>query len=139
MQRARAVSVVCFLWIWILGLSGPVDEGIYLRTKIILWSPVGTWFPTFMFRDVPGTITDCTGTCGFRRNSSSLDRAPGIRLPVLLNSWDNFFVTLPFISCDTWVILLLVYSGNSWISWQANPRGSRLIISCNCCQLFLVP
>ena len=31
-------------------------------------------------------------------------RAPKMQFSVLLNSWDNFFITLPSTSSDTWVI-----------------------------------
>ena len=61
-------------------------------------------FSTFVFRNVPGTVPECVRICGFRRNSSNLDRAPKIRDSVLLNSWDSFFVTLPSISSETCVI-----------------------------------
>ena len=41
---------------------------------------------------------------GFRRKSSWRDRATKMRFSVLLNSWDNFFVTLPSNFLETWVI-----------------------------------
>ena len=63
---------------------------------------IGSWFSMFMFQDVPGTVPDCTRNFGFRRNSSSLDRASRIRLSVLVNPY--FFVTLLSISSDNWVI-----------------------------------
>ena len=62
------------------------------------------WFSTFVFRNVPGTVPECVRICGFKRNSSNLDRAPKMRDSVLLNSWDNFLVTLPLISSETCVI-----------------------------------
>ena len=67
------------------------------------------WFSPLEFCDVSRKDPECTRTCGLRRNSSNLKRAPRIRLSVPLNSWDTFFVTLPPISSDSWVI----YS--SWI------------------------
>ena len=62
------------------------------------------WFSTFPFRNVPGTVPECVRICGFKRNSSNLDRAPKMRDSVLLNSWDSFLVTLPSTSSETCVI-----------------------------------
>ena len=67
-------------------------------------SPVGSWISKLLFLDVPGTATEEVRTCGFRRNSSSFDRAPKIRDSVLLNSFESFLVTLPSISSETCVI-----------------------------------
>ena len=62
------------------------------------------WFITFVFRNVPGRVLECVRICGFKRNSSSLDRAHKMRDSVLLNSWDNFSVILSSISSETCVI-----------------------------------
>ena len=62
------------------------------------------WFSTFVFRNVPGTVPECVVICGFKRNSSNLDRAPKMRDYVLLNSWDSFLMTLPSISSENCVI-----------------------------------
>ena len=62
------------------------------------------WFPTFVFRNVPGTGSECVRICWFKRNSSNLDRAPKMRESVLLNSWHNFLLTLPSISSESCVI-----------------------------------
>ena len=67
-------------------------------------SSFGSWFSTFVFRNVPGTVPECVRICGFRRNSSNLERAPKMRDSVLLNSRDSFLVTLPSISSETCVI-----------------------------------
>ena len=67
-------------------------------------SPVGSRFSESLFRDVPGTVLEQVCTCGFRRNSSSFDKAPKIRDSVRLNSWASFLVNLPSISSDTWVM-----------------------------------
>ena len=92
-------------------------------------SSVGSWFSLLGIRDVSGSNPEWTRTCRSRRNSSSLKTAAEMRLSVLLNSWDNFFVTLPSIVSDTWVVSS---SGNlrkfvyhawlflgciSWFSW----------------------
>ena len=65
-------------------------------------SPVGPRFSESLFLDVPGTATEQVRTCGFRRNLSSLDRAPNMRHSVRLNSFESFLVTLPSISSETW-------------------------------------
>ena len=61
---------------------------------------------------VPGFLSCCSWmfperlrnirTCGFRRNSSSFDRAPKIRDSDLLNSFESFLVIFPSISSETW-------------------------------------
>ena len=53
-------------------------------------SPLGSRFPESLFLDVPGKATEQVRTCGFRRNSSSWDRAPKIRDSVRLNSFESF-------------------------------------------------
>ena len=45
-----------------------------------------------LFLDVPETATEQVRTCGFRRNSSSLAKAPKMRDFVRLNSFEGFFV-----------------------------------------------
>ena len=62
------------------------------------------WFSTFVFRNVPGTVSECVCICWFERKSSNLVRAPKMGDSVLLNSWDSFLVTLPSISSETCVI-----------------------------------
>ena len=62
------------------------------------------WFFTYVFRNVPGTVPECVRICGFKSNSSNLDRAHKMRDSVLLNSWESFLVTLPSISSETCVI-----------------------------------
>ena len=90
-------------------------------------SPVVSRFSELLFLNFPGTATEQVRNCGFRRNSSSLDRAPKMRDSVLLNSFESFLITLPPISLETREIysgslpessvfcdwLLLVFSGVS--------------------------
>ena len=71
----------------------------------------GFWFSTFVFRNVPGTFTECVRICGFKRKSSNLDRAPKMRESVLLNFWDSFLATLPSISSETCVIYSSLFLG----------------------------
>ena len=59
-------------------------------------SPVGSRFSEMLILDVPGTATEQVRTCGFRRKSSSFDKAPKIRDSVLLNSFESFFSYSPF-------------------------------------------
>ena len=51
-----------------------------------------------------GTSPEWPCISGFKRESSRRDNAPNTRFSVLLNSWDNFFVTLPSISSENWVM-----------------------------------
>ena len=62
-------------------------------------SPGG--FPVF-WAVVPGCQT-----CGFRRNSSILDKVHKLRDSVRLNYLENFLMTLPSLSSETWEM----YSG----------------------------
>ena len=59
------------------------------------------WFSRLLLLEVPGATTEQVRTCGFKRNSSSFDKAPKIRHSVLLNSFESFLVTLPSISSET--------------------------------------
>ena len=61
-------------------------------------------FSTFVFRNVPATVPECVRICGFKRDSSNLDRALKMRDSVLLNSWDSFLATLSSIFSETCVI-----------------------------------
>ena len=79
-------------------------------------SPVGSPFSELLFLDVPGTATEQVQTSGFRRNSSSLDKAPKMRDSVQLNSWENFLVTLPSISSETWAMYSSAIPGLSVFS-----------------------
>ena len=58
-------------------------------------SPVGFRFSELLFLDVPGTATEQVRTCGFRKKSSSSDKAPKMRDSVRLNSLESFW--LPFL------------------------------------------
>ena len=75
-------------------------------------SPVVPWFSRLLLLDVPGATTEQVRTCGFKRNSSSFDKAPKMRDYVLLNSFESFLVTLPSISSETWEIYSWVSSGS---------------------------
>ena len=74
-------------------------------------SPLGSWFSTSAFRNVLGTVPENVRTCGFKRNSSKLDRAPKMRDSVLLQSWDNFLVTLPSTFSENFAIHSSVIPG----------------------------
>ena len=51
-----------------------------------------------------GTYLEWPWISWFMRKPSRRAKLPNIRFSVLLNSWDNFFVTLPLISCKTSVM-----------------------------------
>ena len=90
-------------------------------------NPVGSRLSELLFLDVSGTAAEQVRTCGLRRNSSSLHKAPKMRDSVRLNSWESFLVNLPSIFLETWVMysspiyglsvfcgwLFLVFSGIS--------------------------
>ena len=92
--------------------------------------PLCSWFSTSAFRNVPGTVPENVRICGFKRNSSNLDRAPKMRDSVLLNSWDSFLVTLPSISSKTCAIYSSVIPGeNEFCNW--------LFLEYSCVSLYL--
>ena len=64
-------------------------------------SAVGSRFSRSLFRDNLRTVPESVRTCGFKSNSSNLDRARRMRDAVLLSSWDSFSATLPSISTKT--------------------------------------
>ena len=74
---------------------------------------MGSRFSESLFLDVPGTATEQVRTCGFRRNSWSLDRAPKIRDSVQLSSFESFLVILPSIFSETWEVYCWANSGSS--------------------------
>ena len=84
------------------------------------------WISTFVFRNVPGTVPECVRICGFKRNSSNLDRAPKMRDSVLLNSWDSFLVTLTPISSRSCVIFSSLILGTD--AFRDSP-----FLGCPCC------
>ena len=53
------------------------------------------WFMPCAFREISGAVTEWPWYSRFMRKSSKRDNTPNLRFFVLLNSWDNFFVTLP--------------------------------------------
>ena len=85
-----------------------------LRTGVVEGT-IPSGFPVFesLFLDVPGTATDQVRTCGLRRNSSSLEKAPKICGSVRLNSFESFLVTLRSISSETWEMYFWAISGSS--------------------------
>ena len=96
MSRQSFGPKFCIVWPRKMPASGWVS----------LWesSSLVPWFSTFVFRNVPGTVSECVRIRWFKRNSSNLDTARKMRDSVLLNSWDSFLLTLPSISSETCVI-----------------------------------
>ena len=74
------------------------------------WVP---WFFESLFVDVRGTATEQVRSCGFRRISSSIDKAPKIRHSVRLNSFEGFLFILPSMSSETWEMYSWAISGSS--------------------------
>ena len=96
------------------------------------------WFSTFVFRNVPGTVSKCVCICWFERNSSNLDRAPEMRDSVLLNSWDSFLLTLPSISSETCVMFSSLILGTDVFRDWPFLGFSACVYYCNGCQLSFV-
>ena len=72
-----------------------------------LWDPTLGFVPWFVlnaFRDVSGAVPEWPWISGFMRKWSRRANAPSMRFFVLLNSDENFLVTLPSISSETWVM-----------------------------------
>ena len=76
-------------------------------------SPLASGISESLLLDVPGTATEQVRTCRFRRNSSSLDKAPKILVSVPLNSFESFLVTLLSIDSETWEMYFWAISGSS--------------------------
>ena len=111
---------------------GPINGGLHFKIRVIL----GT-IPHL----VPGSPRPCSGmfldqfrivsVSEVQRNSFSLARALKMRDSVLLNSRDNFLVTLPSFSSETWVMYSSLMLGtdvfrdwpflgcSSWVSLAA--------------------
>ena len=92
-------------------ISGPEFCVVWLQKMLAsgwgsLWgsSSIVPWFVPNAIRDVSGAILEWPWFSGFMRKSSRLANAPSTRISVLLNSFDNFFVTLPSTSSETWVM-----------------------------------
>ena len=85
----------CVVWLWNMPASG--WRSLWESSSFV------PWFVLYAFRDVPGAVSEWPWTGGCWRKSSERNSAPKM-LSVLVNSWDNFFVTLPSISLETWVI-----------------------------------
>ena len=81
-------------------------------------SPIGCWFPTSAFWNVPGTVLEKLRTSGFKRNSSNLERARKIRDSVLSKSRNSFLVTLPSISSETCAMYSsVILGGDEFCDW----------------------
>ena len=136
-QRLRFWTLVIMSW----PISGPEFCVVWLRKMPASgWgslresSSFVSWFSTFVFRNVLGTVPECVRIRGFKRISSNLDRAPKMRDSVLLNSWDSFFSDSAFNLLRNFCDIFRVNSKNGRVSWLADPRMFLLCFSCNGCQ-----
>ena len=84
----------CIVWLWKMPAS---------RWRS-LWesSSFVPWLVLSAFRDVSGAVPEWPWISGFMKKSSSRASVPSMRFFVLLNSCDNFFVTLPSIFSEIW-------------------------------------
>ena len=76
-----------------------VDRSTHFKMRIIL-RLVFVVLLVFTVINPGGAVPDCTRTCVFGRNSKSFDKAPRMRLSILLNSWYNFLVNLFNLLCN---------------------------------------
>ena len=65
---------------------------------------LASWLVFNGLREASGVAPEWPCSSGFARKSSRRAKAPSMRLSVLLNSFDNLFVSLPWISSKTWVM-----------------------------------
>ena len=80
------------------GLLQDEDQSLWESSSFV------PWLVHNAFRDVSGVVPEWSWSSGFMRKSSIRTNAPIMWFSVLLNSSDNFFVTLPSISSETWVM-----------------------------------
>ena len=98
-----AESVVSYIWAGVLCSLTLRDDPFGMRITLGSSSLV-PWLVRTRFRDISGAVPEWPWISGFRRKSSRRDSAPKVRISDLLNSRDNFFVTLTSICSETWVI-----------------------------------
>ena len=87
---------ICVIWVWKMPAWG--WGSLWESSSFVPWLALNA------FRDVSGAVPECPWISGLMRKSSSRASAPSMRFSVLLNSCDNFFVTLPSISSETWAM-----------------------------------
>ena len=85
------------VWLWKMPASG--GGSLWKSSSFV------PWFVPYAFRDVSGAVPEWPWISGFMRKSSRGDSASKMRFSVLLNSRDNFVLTPPSISSETWVML----------------------------------
>ena len=99
--------------LWVIKFARVIRRESRFETGIVQGTiPSGFPVSWIVFLDVPGTATEQVRFCGFRRNSSSFDRAPKIRDSVPLNCLEIFLITLPSISSETWEMFFWAISGS---------------------------
>ena len=112
-RSSRGLSCACVLSLslslnshrHVVAILSARGEKARFRMRVTLgslWSSSFVpWLILNKFRDVSGVVPEWPWSSGFMRKSSSLASAPSIRFSVLLNSCDNFLVTLSSISSET--------------------------------------
>ena len=86
-------------------LKGLNQKDTYFRMRIVLGTILCFfWFPPFLIQDVSRMDTDWNWAYGFTKKSSGRERATKLRLLLLMNTWDTFFVTSPTMPSDNWVL-----------------------------------
>ena len=130
------MAVMSLFLLWIVQITRVVGREHHLgqgspRER----SPVGSRISKSLFLDVPGKATEQVRTCGFRRNSSSFDKAPKIHDSVRLNSLESFSVSLLSICSETRDMYSWTIPGSSFL-WLTVPY-IFWCFSRNCCFFLL--
>ena len=84
-------------WLWKVPASG--WESLWESSSFVSWLVLNA------LQDASGVVLEWPWISGLMRKSSRRSNAPNMRFSVLLNSCENFLMTLPSISSEIWVML----------------------------------
>ena len=133
-DEKRSYSVredFCVIWLWKMPASG--WGSLWELSSFVPWSVPNA------FRDVSGAVLEWPWVGGFMRKWSRRANAPNMRFSVILNTCDNFFVTLPSISSSTLSYVAFLWSGNIWVFAILLPGCSSQFFLFNAANFFLFP
>ena len=117
-----------FVWVWIIWMMRLVDWGSHFRMRDSLGT-ILIWFIIYYIcvQDVPVKFPECVRICGFKINSSSLDRASKFRDSVVLKSWDSFCKNSSFSLLKKLYYIILADLKNGRVSLLAVPGCSPCV------------
>ena len=99
--------VVAIFWARVLCHLAVEDACVRMRVSlgvILIRSLACTKYDPGRLRSGSRAVPEWPWISGFMRNTSRRANAPIMRFSILLNSYDNFLVTLPSISSQIWVM-----------------------------------